>query len=326
MLDARTRLLAIAGGLGAAVLPQNAWSQEKKPFRVALFTYAEQRELMDLIKKQFAQRGLLEGKDIVFEERAGKRSYEDTKTYAKELGSSGYDLVIAMMTTAGVEMRKATTESKTPVVFWSADPVESGIVDSFAKFGGNLTGVTVSIDGQLLQLRFLKEAMPGLKTVGMLYNPDYGPAPAQLRQLQDAGRLMEIAVRIYEVRSLPEIEPAFKQMMADGLKACVIGPHELFNVNGNKIGAMALANRLAAVSFTESLVRGGAVACFAPDFQRVWPAAVDMAIRILRGENVGAIPVNRKLQLKNVVNAKALKELGLTLPTAIIEEADEIIS
>ena len=326
MLDARTRLLAVAGALGAALLPQTARSHERKLFRVALFTYAEQRQLMDLIKKRFAQRGFEAGKDIVFEERAGKRNYEDTKKYAKELGSGGYDLVIAMMTTAAVEMRKATTESKTPVVFWSADPVESGIVDSFAKVGGNLTGVTVSIDGQLLQLRFLKEAIPGLKSVGMLYNPDYGPAPAQLRQLQDAGRLLEIAVKVYEVRSLPEIEPAFKRMTEDGLRGCVIGPHELFNVNGNKIGAMALANRLAAVSFTESLVRGGAVACYSPDFQRVWPAAVDMAIRILRGENVGTIPVNRKLQLRNVVNAKALKELGLTLPGSILDEADEIIS
>jgi putative ABC transport system substrate-binding protein len=326
MFTARARLLAIAGGLVAAAVPKLARSQDKRPFRVALFTYAEQRELMDLIKKLFSLRGFQDGRDIVFDERAGKRSYDDTKKYAKELGSSGYDLVIAMMTTAALEMRKATTESKTPVVFWSAEPVESGIVDSFAKVGGNLTGVTVSIDGQLLQLRFLKEAIPELKTVGMLYNPDYGPAPAQLRQLQDAGRLLEITVKVYEVRSLPEIEPALKQMTTDGLRGCVVGPHELFNVNGNKIGALALANRLAAVSFTESLVRGGAVACYSPDFQRVWPAAIDMAIRILRGESAAAIPVNRKLQLKNVVNAKALKELGLTLPPSILEEADEIIS
>jgi len=325
MFSARTRILAIAGGLFAAAFPRPAASQDKR-YRVALFTYAEQRELMDLIKKQFAQRGFEESKNIVFEERAGKRNYEDTRKYAKELGSGGYDLVVAMMTTAAVEMRKTTADSKTPVVFWSADPVESGIVDSFGKVGGNLTGVTVSIDGQLLQLRFLKEAIPGLKTAGMLYNPDYGPAPAQLRQLQDAGRLLEIAIKVYEVKSLPEIEPAFRQMGADGLKGCVIGPHELFNVNGNRIGAMALANRLAAVSFTESLVRGGAVACYSPDFARIWPAAVDVAVRILRGENVGAIPVNRKLQLKNIVNAKSLKELGLTLPQSLLEEADEVIS
>ena len=93
-----------------------------------------------------------------------------------------------------------------------------------------------------------------------------------------------------------------------------------------RIGAMALANRLAAVSFTESLVRGGAVACYSPDFARIWPAAVDVAVRILHGENVGAIPVNRKLQLKNIVNAKSLKELGLTLPQSLLDEADEIIS
>ncbi|WP_426956579.1 ABC transporter substrate-binding protein [Muricoccus radiodurans] len=323
MISARARLSLLAG---AALAPFCATAQEGRTHRIGLFTYAEQAELMALIKREFAARGFREGENTVFLERSGRRDAAATERFAAELVAWPADLIVAMMTTAAKAARHATEATRTPVVFWSAEPVESGIVDRFAQVGGNLTGVTVPVDGQLLQLRFLKEAIPDLSRVGFLYNPNYGPAPAQLRALQDAARLFHLEAVVYQTLALPEIEPAIARMRADGLRGFVVGPHELFNVNGARIGEWALRHRLAAVSFVSSIVRGGGVACYTPDFGRIWPAAVEMGARILRGTPVGSIPVDRKIQLRNLVNRRALAALGLQIPAGLMDEADEVIA
>jgi putative ABC transport system substrate-binding protein len=320
MISARARLPALVG----ALLARPALAQPRL-HRIGLFTYARQDELMALIKREFAARGFREGENTQFLERSGLRDQAATERYAAELVAWPADLIVAMMTTAAKAARHATETTRTPVVFWSAEPVESGIVDSFAQVGGNLTGVTVPVDGQLLQLRFLKEAIPDLARVGFLYNPDYGPAPAQLRALQDAARLFHLEVVVHQVLALPEIEPAIARMAAQGLRGFVVGPHELFNVNGQRIGEWALRHRLAAVSFVSSIVRGGGVAAYTPDFGRVWPAAVEMAVRILSGTPVASLPVDRKLALRTIVNRRALDALGLRIPQSLAEEADETI-
>lgn len=323
MTISRRAAIGVAGALAAAGPVFSA--ETGKVYRIGMITYADQGGLMDTLETYFAGHGYRKGVNVVYERRAGGRDKALTQRYAEELVAWKPDLIVSMMTNADLAVRKAIAGTPIPAIFWSADPVESGIVDSFAKPGGNLTGVTSPVDVQLLQLRFLKEVLPDLKAVGMLYNPTYGPAPAQLRQLQQAGRLFEVKVGVYQALTFTEIEPALAKMAADGLKSFVVGPHELFNTNGQAVGAMALKHRLAAASIQTSVLSGGGVVCYGPDFSRIWPAAVAMGHRILQGTPPRDIPIDRKIQCAVSVNRGALRTLGLTAPDYLLEEADRVI-
>jgi len=315
-------LLALPGG--AEAQPASRGPEPGRVYRIGVITYAGLGQEAAL-KQELARLGYVEGKNVVYEGRAGNRDLAAMDKAAAELVAWKPDLIVSLMTNAHIAVQKATVRNPIPVVFWSADPLQTGVINSFRKPGTNFTGFSYEADTQLLEMRLLKLAIPGIRCVGHLYNHTYAPAPSTLRELRAAGALLNLPVKVYEVLEKDRLEPALAQMRADGCDGFVVGPHELFNGNGALIGQLALKYRLAAVSIQISITRGGGLATYAPPFARGWPAMAPVVDRLLHGVKPGDIPIERGLKSPLTINLKTANALGLTLSDQLIDEADEVI-
>lgn len=296
-----------------------------RPYRIGIITYAT-LGLERTVKRELDRLGLREGVDVIYEAREGRRDMKATERGAVELVAWQPDLIISLMTNAHVAVQEATKDSRTPVVFWSADPYETGIIKSYRKPGTNFTGFTNEPYLQDVELRLLKMAIPNLTCVGHLYNHTYPPAAGTVRNLVDAAARIGVQITLNEVLYEEEIEPQIAAIAARGCGGFVVGPHELLNRNGAKIGQLALKYRLAAVSIQTSVTDGGGLAAFSPPFERGWTAMAQMIVRILKhGEDPANMPIERGFRNPLRLNLKAARALGLTLPPELIDEADELI-
>jgi len=294
------------------------------PYRIGIITYAN-FGLEKIVKRALAQRGYKEGVNVVYESRAGLRDKEATKRYAREIVAWKPDLIISLMTNAHVAVQEATKDTHTPVVFWSADPLETGIIKSYRKPGTNFTGFSYEPFTQDLEVRLLKLAIPGIKCIGHLYNHTYAPAPGTVRNLVRAGQLMGVPIKLHEVLDESRIEEQIAAISAEGCGGFVVGPHEMLNRNGQKIGQLALKYHLAAVSIQTSVTEGGGLAAYSPPFEQGWTAMADVIDRILKGADPATIPIARRFKSPLLLNLKAARELGLKLPPELIDEADDVI-
>ncbi len=303
---------------------QDGATPVERPYRIGIITYAN-LGLEEIVKRELQRLGYREGENVVYEARAGMRDMDATERHAQELVAWQPDLIISLMTNAHVAVQEATRETRTPVVFWSADPYGTGIIRSYRRPGTNFTGFSYSPHTQLLQIRLLKMAIPDLKCVGHIYNRTYAPAAGTVSNLVHAGQELGVPVRLHEILYQEEIEPQIAAIAAEGCGGFVVGPHEFLNRNGNLIGQLALKYDLAAVSIQTSVTQGGGLAAFSPPFERGWTAMAGVIDRILRGEDPAGIPVERGFKSPLLLNMSAARELGLTLPPELIDEADELI-
>jgi putative ABC transport system substrate-binding protein len=319
-----TSLVLLSASLPAGAQIAEQGPEAGKVYRIGIITYAGPGMEVP-IKRALAELGYVEGENTIYEFRAGNRDLAAMDGLARALVAWKPDLIISLMTNAHVAVRKATADNPIPVVLWSADPLETGVIESFRRPGTNFTGFSYEPHVQMLQARFLKLAIPGIRCIGHLYNHTYAPAPATKRELEAAGALMNVPVRVYEVLDEDGLEPAIARMKADGCAGFVVGPHELFNGNGALIGQLALKYGLAAVSIQTSIVDGGGIAAFSPPFERGWPAMAPVIDRLLHGADPADIPIERGFKSPLTLNLKAARRLGLELPAQLIDEADRVI-
>ena len=326
------RWLAVCAALLAMTLAHPTFAQSAPPigpeegriYRIGIITYASLGQERALIEA-LAALGYREGENVIYERRAGERNMAVMDEQARELVAWHPDVIVSLMTNAHVAVQRATADNPIPVVLWSADPQETGVIESFRAPGTNFTGFSYEPFTQVLELRLLKLAVPDLGCVGHLYNSTYAPAPSTRRALEQAGELLGVPVRVHEVLTREGLEPALATMKAEGCRGFVVGPHELFNGNGALIGGLALKYGLAAVSIQNSVTLGGGLATFAPPFERGWPAMAPVIDRLLHGADPATIPIERGFKSPLTINLSAARALGLELPSALIDEADTLI-
>jgi len=277
------------------------------------------------IKDLLAARGYREGENVVYLYRAAGRDEALVDRYAKELVDWKADLVISQMTNSDIAMKKATEGTSIPVVFWSTDPIAAGVVKSWAKSGTNFTGFAYEPTWALQQLRVLKLVVPTLTKVGHLYNHTFALAANVLRDLRAEAKLLGIEILVRETLRAEEFEPAIAGMKADGAGGILVGPHELFNTNGDTLGGLSLKYRLPMVGCCQvSIARGGALASYSPP--NGWPAMADRIDLILKGKaKPEDLPILRSFASPLTLNLKTAAALGLTVPESLVQEAQQII-
>jgi putative ABC transport system substrate-binding protein len=297
-----------------------------RPTRIGIITYASGAETTArVLKAGLALHGYREGENTTYLMREGLRDNDETRRYADEIGEWGPDLVCSLRTNAKIARKEATASTRTPVVFWAADGVAAGLVHSYRRPGTNFTGFCNPPHQQLLHIRLLHRIVPDLERVGHLYNPTYAPAPRARTELIDAGRAFGVEVTTYETVRTEDFEQSVSQRHRDGMQAFTIGPHEMFNTNGERLGALAQQYRLPAIGLGPRVLQGGGVAIFVPPFDKGWPAMVGVAARILAGEDPAEIPVERRILGSMTINVAAAERLGLTIPTDVLDEADRLV-
>jgi putative ABC transport system substrate-binding protein len=267
--------------------------------------------------------GYVEGRNLVLEYGAAGGRPERIRELALQIASLKPDVIVAL----GGDMvpsLKAATSAIPLVMLTSQDPVEAGVVASFARPGGNLTGVAfVSEETAGKRLQFLKEAAPSLTRVAVLWNPDH--PDGEYRNTEAAGRLLGIHVQSLEVRRVADFDGVFEAATRARAEALMVVSSRLMNLNRPRIQEFAGKQRLPLVSGWGPWARTGGFMSYGPDLDALVRRAATHVDKILKGARPGDLPIEQPTRFELVINLKTAKALGLTIPPSLLGRADHII-
>jgi putative tryptophan/tyrosine transport system substrate-binding protein len=321
----------IAGLGGAAAWPVVARAQTERMRRIGVLQGLaaddpEGQHRTAVFLQALQQAGWTNGRNVAIELRWAPGAAPDlARKYTAELVALAPDVILCSGS-ALLSSLLATTRS-IPIVFTIVvDPVGAGFVDTLARPGGNATGFSqfeYGISGKWLEL--LKEIAPGVTRVGVLREPSFTAAVAQLAALQAVAPSMRVELVPLNVRDGGEIErsiAAFARSPADGL---IVTASPLASIRRELIAMLAARHKLPAIYYTSFLVRSGGLLSYGPDFVDQFRRAANYVDRILRGEKAGDLPVQEPTKFELVLNMRTAKALGLTVPQSILLRADEVI-
>jgi ABC-type uncharacterized transport system substrate-binding protein len=269
--------------------------------------------------------GYLEGRNIVFENRYADGKPEVLPGLAAELVRLKVDVIVAVGTPATRAAKNAT--ETIPIVFTRiADPVTLGLVASLARPSGNLTGVSVlTLDLAAKWLELLTEAMPGVRRVGVFWDPTFPPAALQLREIERAARLLNVELQPVEVRAAEEFEAAGRAVVGQRAQALIVVPALLFTEQRHRLAELAVQHRLPTMWYRREQVEAGVLMSYGTNFSAMYRRAATYVDKILKGAKPADLPVEQPTKLELVINLKTAKALDLTIPPTLLFQADEVI-
>ena len=269
--------------------------------------------------------GYVESKNIIIEERFAESEVSRLPALAAELIDLKVDMIVTSGGAAAQAAKKAT--STIPIVLLGAgDPVGTGLVASMARPGGNITGVTefsTDLSGKRLQL--LKEAVPAISTVAVLYNSSDPAMTLRYQAFEHAAPILGVAIQPLGVREPAEFDSAFSAMISSRPDAMVMVTDALTMLNRKLVTAFAISNRLPLAVEFSNIVRDGALMSYGWNFKDFYPRVAYFVDRILKGDRPGDLPVEGPTRFYLVINLKTAQALGLTIPQLILAGADEVI-
>jgi putative ABC transport system substrate-binding protein len=268
--------------------------------------------------------GYIEGQNIVIDRPAAKGE-GDLPSVAADLARLKVDVIFSPSTrTTGVAR---DTITMIPVVFVTfADPVRAGLVKSLARPGHNLTGLTM-IAGELAgkRLELLREALPKVKRVSVLWNPSNPDASEQLNESRSAAQSLGIALDAHAVKSPQAIESAFAAIARAHADALFILSDTMFFRERQRIAGLAERNRLPAMYHWRAYVDAGGLMSYGPNLTDLHRRAATFVDKILKGTKPADLPVEQPTKFELVINLKTAEVLGLTIPPSLLLRADEVI-
>jgi putative ABC transport system substrate-binding protein len=269
--------------------------------------------------------GWTDGRNVRMDLRWGGSDINRIGALAQELVGLQPDIILAHGTPATVALQGQTRTI--PIVFVSvADPIASGIVARLDRPSGNITGFAnyeASLGGKWLEL--LSEIAPALKRAAIMFNPDTAPVSSFVPSFETAARSLKVVPITAPVHSDVEIETAIITLGHEPGSGLVVGPDVFTDVHRAPIISAAARNKVPAVCYTSEFVRDGGLLSYGVDRADIFRRAATFVDRILRGAKAGDLPVQFPVKYEMVVNLKAAKALGLTVPQSILLRADEVI-
>ena len=269
--------------------------------------------------------GSLEGHNVVFEHRYAEGNTEALPGLAADLVRLKVDIIVAVGTSATRAAKNAT--AMIPIVFTRiADPVTLGLVASLARPSGNLTGVSVlTIDVAAKWLELLTEALPGVRRVGVFWDPTFPTAALQLRELERAARVLHLELHPMEVHAAEAFEAAVRAVVGQGTQALIVVPALLFAEQRHRLAALAVQHRLPTMWYRREFVEAGGLMSYGTNFSDMYRRAATYVDKILKGAKPADLPVEQPMKLELVINLKTAQALGLTIPPTLLFQADEVI-
>jgi putative tryptophan/tyrosine transport system substrate-binding protein len=265
------------------------------------------------------------GENVVVEYRFANEEMERLPTLAVDLVRLGVDIIVAG-SNATVAAMKATTTI--PIVMTnSLDPIGTGLVASLARPGGNVTGFTADAGEEILgkRLELLKEALPNLLRIGVLWNPDYAPNRTRLMSMREAAGRLGLTLVSVEARGLDGLEQAFATMVRELTQAFVVLGESMLFSNRGHIAVMAVRNRLPAASSLREYAEAGFLLTYGADFRDLYRRSALFVDKIFKGAKPADLPVEQPTKFELVVNLKAANALGIDVPKSLLLRADEVI-
>ena len=329
-MDRRVFIGTLTGSLLAAPLAANAAPARKVPVIGYLAPEAESGfGGLNAFRQWLRDLGYVEGQTVALETRFTNGHEERARPLATELVQRGVDVIVARTTVAALAAKQAT--STIPIVFTEiGDPVARGLVTSIARPGGNATGLgsfaSVEVNGKRLAL--LVEAVPGIARVAVLRykNPALQELPrSSLDVFREAAQKLGVALQILHVQQPADLEMAFAAMTRDRAGGLVLVGAPFFEGQRATILRLTAQRRLPAISTQRSFAEQGCLMAYQEytvDTERRVAVFVD---KILKGAKPGDLPVEQPTKFELIINLKTAKTLGLTIPPALLQRADQVI-
>jgi ABC-type uncharacterized transport system substrate-binding protein len=283
---------------------------------------------VEAIRLALGELGYIEGQNIVIEYRYAEGKQDRWPALAAELVRLKVDIIVVTGGTG--QTRAAKNATKTiPIIMVGAgrDPVEAGLIESLAHPGGNVTGIT-SLNRELggKRLELLKEAVPKVARVAVLYDPAAPAAVLDVREvLPAAARALKLTLQPWEVRTSEDFDTVFAAMGKQRPDGLYVTPTPLMANNLRRIPGLALKSRLPSVYGNKEFADAGGLMYYGADQAESYKRAAYFVDRILKGAKPADLPVEQPTKFEFVVNLKTAKQIGLTIPPNVLARADKVI-
>jgi putative tryptophan/tyrosine transport system substrate-binding protein len=292
----------------------SASTLEADAFRLAAF------------REGLREAGYIEGRNVAFEQRSADDHYDRLPALAAELVQSRVAVIVAFGATASALAAKAAT-STIPIVFMiGSDPVKFGLVASLNRPGGNITGVSVLFNLMVQkQLALLKEAVPGADLIGVLVNPANPNADSDSREAQAAAEALGRKVAIVRTSTEESLEPAFATLTSRRAGALLVVADPFFRSRIDQLMSLAARHGLPTLCPYRQCADAGGLLSYGASIADAHRLQGIYAGRILKGEKPSELPIQQAVKVELVINLKAAKKLGLTIPVTLQAAADNVV-
>jgi putative ABC transport system substrate-binding protein len=317
----------------SALLPALCFSaQAQQPKKVPRIGYVSGSSPVtsdprfDALRQRLRDLGYIEGKNILIEYRYAEGRQDPIPNLVAELVQLEVDVLVSPSLTA-IRAAKQATKTIPIVMVFNADPVATGIVDSLAHPGGNITGLTNltrDLGGKRLEL--LKETVPRISRVGVLWDADEASAAIGFKEYQTAARALKTQLQSMEVRGpKPDLEGAFRDAAKEHASAIIAIRNGLLLLHRERIGDLAIKNRMPSMYEVSDFVQAGGLMSYAANDADQFRRAAYYVDKILKGAKPADLPVEQPTKFEFVINLKTAKLIGLTIPQSVLYRADKVL-
>ena len=323
-----TSLAALAASPTIASKPQSAYAQQPTAPRhigVLLVARSPEREEVQAFRQGLRDAGYVEGRDVVIEWRYANGDYDRIPELAADLVQRKVDVIVVEATLATQAVKRAT--STIPIVLAVvADPVGSGLVANLAHPGGNVTGLSLMVaDLSTKRLQLLKEAIPRLTRVAVLWNPATPYHPKVVDELKAVAPSLAIELSFVGARTPEEFGPAFSAVSRAHAQALYVLDDAFFFIHRMTLIKLGLKARLPVIYSQRNFPDAGALMSYGPNIEDLFRRSAGYVDKILKGAKPGDLPIEQPTKFEFVVNLRTAKALGLTIPQAVLLQADDVV-
>ena len=316
----RREFITLLGG--AAASPLSARAQQTRMRRVGalILGNADAEAFRREMREGLSKAGYVEGRNVVFDIRSAQGRVDLLPKLAGELVAAKVDVLVALYTPCARAAQKATQDI--PIVAIVANPVETGLIASLARPGGNTTGVSLmaaEAHGKCVEV--FADMLPSVRRVAALGNASDPFMPLFLEKVRLSGQAVGVEIAPVTVRNADEIEAAFATIQKDSAEALVMQG----SLPSRTVAELALKQRLPAGTFTRSFAEVGGLMSYGPNATESFQRGVYFVIKILQGGKPAEIPAEQPTRFELVINLKTAKALGISVPVTLLARADELI-
>ena len=324
------RRLVIAFGAGALAAPLASWAQQGKVWRIGFISGAAPPASLETAPQGgflqgMRELGYVEGRNFVMEWRFAEAKAERYVEFAAELARLKVDVVVTGAPQAVRPMQQAAPQI--PIVMGiSTDPVGSGFAASLARPGGNITGIASSLeDSSPKQLELLVAAVPNMVRLGLLTTSMSPAYAAVLKRIQVSAQQARLTLVTADARNGDELAAAFATLSKGRAQAVIVPSDVLFNLNRDKIAALAISHRLPSMFGVREYVEAGGLMSYGESFREFFRRAASYVDKIIKGAKPGDLPIEQPSRFYLTINRKTARALGITIPQSLLGRADEVI-
>jgi putative ABC transport system substrate-binding protein len=269
--------------------------------------------------------GWVEGHNVTIEFRWAEGEVAQLPALAVALAQLEVDVLVTQGTPAAIAAKNAT--QTIPIIFVQVgDPLGSGLITSLARPGGNLTGLSLfSVELEAKRLELLKEAMPTVSRVAVLWHPDFSPHVEAMQELKKAAQALRVELYPVAFRHPHDFEAGIAAMRQGGAEALLVMGHAMTFSAATHLADLAVRSRLPAITLYREFTQAGGLMTYGANIADLYRRAATYVDKILKGTKPGDLPVEQPMKFELVINLKTAQALGITMPPSLLLLADEVI-